>query len=57
MSLVFKTNSVDLLFYRGTPVFRNHVTNMKCKQCNDAPVLAQKCSPVFKEIRVNIQGV
>ena len=46
---------MDLLFYRGAPVLRNHVTNMKCKQCNDAPVLAQKYSAVFKETHVNLE--
>ena len=44
----YETNSVGHLFYRGTPGFWNHVTNVKCKQCNDTPVLAQKYSPVFK---------
>ena len=26
---------------------------MKCKQCNDVPTLAKKCSPIFKKIAVN----
>ena len=48
---------MDHLFSGGTPGFRNHVINMKCKQCNDGSTLAQKYSSVFKKTAVNSERV
>ena len=48
---------MDHLFSGGTPGFRNHVINMKCKQCNEVATLAQKYSSVLKKTAVNSERV
>ena len=50
----YLTNSVDHLFFRGTPGFWDYVINMKCKQSNDVSTLPQKYSPVFKRTTVTV---